>query len=188
MVGPLSTPTLSPTPGMTTGGDPHFSIKLMSGKNLCFSVQGEHGFVFNLMSNPLLQMNALFVPDAVRSEVTWLGSLGIMIKNNLFKNSNITKMRFVADEKMVYVGDVIKLNARSVEKLTFSKGKLTISEVKKGREVSRPEITVNLEDLGLNFIVRYTKNHLDMIWNNIIEQPKESHGIIGNLKCMAVTS
>ena len=51
--------------------------------------------------------------------------------------------------------------------------------MKKGTKVSRPEVQVNLEDLGLDFSVRYTKNHLDIVWNSITQQPKDSHGIIG---------
>ena len=124
-------------------------------------------------------MNALFIPDALRPEVTWFGSIGMVI-NNVFKKSNSTKLRFVADQKMVYIGDSVKLNAESVEKLTFSRGKLTISETKRGKEKSRPEVQVNLEDLGMDFVVRFTKNHLDMVWNNIAQQPKDSHGIIGS--------
>ena len=173
-----ATPVLTPVPTMGFGGDPHFSIKLPSGEFLCFSVQGEHGFVFNLISNPQLQMNALFVPDALRSEVTWFGSIGVVIKN-VFKKSNSTELRFVANEKMVYIGDGIKLNAKNVEKLTFSRGKLTISEAKREKQRSRPEIQVHLEDHGLDFIVHFTKDHLDMVWNNIAKQPEDSHGIIG---------
>lgn len=176
----LSTPVLTPAPtngGM--GGDPHFSIKLTSGDFLCFSVQGEHGFVFNLIRSPQFLMNALFVPDALRPEVTWFGSIGMVIKNNIFKKSNSTKLSFIADQKMVYIGDGIKLNAGNIEKLTFSQGKLTISETKRGKEKSRPEIQVYLEDLGMDFAVRFTKSHLDMVWNNIAQQPKDSHGIIG---------
>lgn len=176
-----TTPIINPTstPTMSMGGDPHFSIRLLSGDFLCFSLQGEHGFVFNLISSPQLHMNALFSPDLERSEVTWIGSLGIVIKNNQFKQSNTTKLRFDSDEKMVYVGDMVKLSASSIESLRFSKGKLTVSEVKKGIKVSRPEVQVNLEDLGLDFTVRYTKNHLDIVWNSITQQPKDSHGIIG---------
>ena len=109
IINPTSTPTIS------TGGDPHFSIKLLSGDFLCFSLQGEHGFVFNLISSPLLHMNALFTPDLERSGVTWIGLLGVVIKNNQFKQSNVTKLRFDANEKMVYVGDTVKLSARSIE-------------------------------------------------------------------------
>ena len=163
------------------GGDPHFSIVLPSKQLLCFSLQGEHGFVFNLISSPQLQMNALFVPDAVRSEVTWLGSLGLVIKNNAFKKSNTTKMRFVADTKTIYIGDKIKLNADAVEKLTFTDGKLQILEAEReNSQKTRLEVQIDLVDLGLSFAVWFVKgNHLDMMWNSVLQQPKNSHGLIG---------
>ena len=82
-------------------GDPHFNIMLPNKQSLCFTLQGEHGFVFNLLSNQLLQMNALFVPDKERSEVTWLDLLRLVVKNNHFEKSNITKVRLVADERMI---------------------------------------------------------------------------------------
>ena len=126
-------------------------------------------------------MNALFVPDAIRSEVTWLGSLGVVIKNNAFKRSNTTKMRFVADTKKIYIGNKIKLNADAVEKLTFVNGKLQISEAERDdSQKTHLEVQVDLMDLGLSFAVWFVKgNHLDMKWNNVLQQPKNSHGIIG---------
>ena len=127
-------------------------------------------------------MNALFVPDKERSEVTWLGSIGLVIKKNNFKKSNVTKMRFVADERMIYIGDKIKLHAEAVEKITFSKGKLTLAEAasESPRRNSRHEVRIDLTDLGLSFVVWFVKgNHLDMNWNNVLEQPEQSHGIIG---------
>ena len=63
------------------GEDPHFSIVLQSGKLLCYTVQGKSGFVFNLISNKMLHMNAMFVPDSRREEVSWLGSMGIVVQN-----------------------------------------------------------------------------------------------------------
>lgn len=180
----MTTVTLTEaTTTMGMGGDPHFSIVLPTKQLLCFSLQGEHGFVFNLISGPQLQMNALFVPDAVRSEVTWLGSLGVVIKNNAFKRSNTTKLRFVADTKKIYIGDKIKLNADAVEKLTFVNGKLQISEAERdSSQRTHLEVQVDLMDLGLNFAVWFVKgNHLDMKWNNVLQQPKNSHGLIGML-------
>ena len=46
---PPTSPPTAPTVG--TGGDPHFSIKLPSQKQLCYSIQGEQGYIFNLISN-----------------------------------------------------------------------------------------------------------------------------------------
>lgn len=162
-------------------GDPHFNIMLPNKQSLCFTLQGEHGFVFNLLSNQLLQMNALFVPDKERSEVTWLGSLGLVVKNNHFKKSNVTKLRLVADERMIYIGDKIKLHAKSVEKIIFVNGKLKIVEaVRENNRKVRLEVQINLIDLGLNFVVWFVKgSHLDMMWNNVLQQLKTSHGIIG---------
>lgn len=126
-------------------------------------------------------MNALFVPDKERSEVTWLGSLGLVVKDNRFKKFNVTKLRLVADERMIYIGDKIKLHAKSVEKLIFVNGKLKIMEaVRENHQKARLEVQINLVDLGLNFVVWFVKgSHLDMMWNNVLQQPKRSHGIIG---------
>lgn len=176
-----TSPTTTEMPSTTVGADPHFNIMLPTGQSLCFTLQGEHGFVFNLVSNKLLQMNALFVPDAVRSEVTWLGSLGLVIKNDPFKKSNVTKLRFVAKENMIFVNNKIKLNAEVVEGLTFANGKLKITDaVREGSQKSRIEVRIDLIDHGLSFVVWFVKgNHLDMKWNNVLQQPETSHGIIG---------
>ena len=50
---------------MNFGDDPHFIIALPGGKLLCYTVQGEHGFSFNLINNEMIvmHMNSKFVPD-----------------------------------------------------------------------------------------------------------------------------
>ncbi len=50
---------------MNFGDDPLFSIALPGGKLLCYTVQGEHGFSFNLINNEMIvmHMNSKFVPD-----------------------------------------------------------------------------------------------------------------------------
>ena len=163
------------------GGDPHFSLLLPNGQLLCFSVQGEHGFVFNLISNKIMHMNAKFIPDSKRSEVTWIGSLGMVVRSK--KANTTSKIRFEAANKMVYVDDRANLKARSVKKLTFAKGKLTVTEsdptVKKA---VYPQVEVDLEDVGIAFTVTFVKEHIDMVWNKVRKQPKDSHGIIGKHK------
>ncbi len=107
------------------GDDPHFSIGIAEGKMLCYTVQGEHGFAFNLISNEKVYMNAMFVPDSRREEVTWLGSMGIIVQSSGYKMSNATAMRFEVLNNKIYINDKIELEARNIEKLTFSNGKLT---------------------------------------------------------------
>ncbi|XP_064401973.1 uncharacterized protein LOC135347821 isoform X2 [Halichondria panicea] len=159
------------------GDDPHYSILLPNGQLLCYSVQGEHNFTFNLISNSILQMNALFVPDKVREEVTWIGGLGLVVKHSAYKDSTVTRMRFALEGKMLYIGDKVKLSVKNVERISLSGGKLTVSEA--DSDVQVPEVKVELKDVGLSFFVRYMSNHLDMIWDSVATQPKDSHGMIG---------
>ena len=172
-------PTQTPDSNGGMGGDPHFSILLPNGQMLCFSVQGEHDFVFSLISNKIIHMNAKFIKDSRRSEVTWIGSLGVVVRS---KAANTTsKIRFEASTKMIHVGDKISLNAPSVKRLTFKNGKLSIAESDPNAKKHRayPQVEVDLQDVGISFTVRFTKDHLDMVWNKVRKQPKDSHGIIG---------
>jgi hypothetical protein len=178
--GGIATPTVPSTTETTValGGDPHFSILLPTGQPLCFSIQGEHSFTFNLIANSLLQLNALFVPDAVRSEVTWLGELGMVVKGAKYKMLNDTKLRFVAKEKMIYLDDHVTLAADRIERIYLSKGKLTLIETKK--KIRTPAVDVVLKDVGLEFSVKFVKrNHLDMVWKKVFKQHSHSHGLIG---------
>ena len=164
---------------LTVGDDPHFSIVLPSGKLLCYTVQGEHGFVFNLISNKFLHMNAMFVPDSRREEVTWLGSMGIIVQNSQYKNSNATYLRFETKGKKIYVGDKVTLQAKNIEKLSFKKGKMTISEAPPYEGFKYPSVLIDLQDVGLNFTIKFLNEHLDLFWHKTGKRIKESHGIIG---------
>ena len=171
---------LFPVP-VTVGDDPHFSIVLPSGKLLCYTVQGEHGFVYNLISNKLFHMNAMFVPDSRREEVTWLGSMGIIVQNSQYKNSNATYLRFETKGKKIYIGDKVTLQAKNIEKLSFKKGKLTISEALPYEGFRYPSVLVELQDVGLNFTIKFLNEHLDLFWHNTGKHTKVSHGLIGEL-------
>ena len=168
---------------VTVGGDPHYSVLLPTGQLLCFSVHGEKDFSFNLISNDLMHMNALFIQDPIRDEITWIGSLGIVVKNTptLYSKSNVTRLRFEAGEKMVYIGDKVTLVAQKVARITFSNGKLTISEMPGHKKMKRHEVHVDLQDVGLSFSVRFVKNHLDLAWERVDKQPNNFHGMIGEL-------
>ena len=157
--------------------DPHYSILLPTGQLLCFTVHGQSGFSFNLISNKQMHMNALFVQDPKREEVTWIGSLGIVVTGMQYKQSNVTKLRFDASGKKIYVGDKITLLAQKIENLIFSKGKLSITEFASKPE--HPVVHVDLQDVGLSLTVRFKKFHLDIVWNKVNEQPKDSQGLIG---------
>lgn len=163
------------------GDDPHFSIALPGGNLLCYTVQGEHGFSFNLISNEKIIMNSKFVPDARRSEVTWLGSMGIIVHDSKYQGSNATKLRFEATEKNIYIGDKIVLQAKNIERLTFANGKLTISEAPPIVGFHYPSVLVDLQDVEISFTIKFTNQHLDMYWHSTGKKVTDSHGLIGEL-------
>ncbi len=163
------------------GDDPHFSIALPGGNLLCYTVQGEHGFSFNLITNELITMNAKFVPDARRSEVTWLGSMGIIVQDSQYKSSNNTKLRFESSDKSVHIDDKVVLEAKNIERLTFSNGKLTISEAPPATSFRYPSVMVDLQDAEISFTIKFTNQHLDMYWHSTGKKITDSHGLIGKL-------
>ena len=166
---------------MTNGDDPHFSILLPSGKLLCYTVQGEHGFAFNLIASKKVYMNAMFVPDSRRTEVTWLGSIGVVVPNSHYRGSNMTRLKFDVDTKEVHIREKVTLKAKSIATLTFRNGKLTISEAPLKIKFEYPAVKVNLEDAELSFTIKFTGNHLDMFWHHVGERMESFHGIIGKV-------
>ena len=164
------------------GGDPHFSILLPNNKLLCFSVQGEPGFNFNLISNDFLQLNGLFISDPSRQGVTWIGAMGLTVKGSKYKQLNDTKIRFMAEEEIIYLGNEVKLYPQRVKTIKLSHGSLTCSE--REDEYSGPlNVFVDLEDVGLQFTVKFVKaKHIDVVWNKVMRQPRNSHGLIGGFE------
>ena len=95
----------------------------------------------------------------------------------------MTKIRFDAHTKNIYMDGGVKLHASKIEKLTLANGKLIISEAVRSKRDKKPEVQVDLVDVGLAFSVRFAKKHLDMTWTQVKHQPKDSHGLIGVCKC-----
>ena len=66
----------------SVANDPHFYLPLVNGDHLCFSVQGEPNFAFNLINSKYIQLNAQFVLPAedesntIANVSTFLGDLG----------------------------------------------------------------------------------------------------------------
>ena len=127
----------------------------------------------------MIVMNSKFVPDARRSEVTWLGSMGIIVQDSQYKGSNSTKLRFESSEKKIYIDDKVSLEAKNIEKLTFSNGKLSISEAPPATGFRYPSVMVDLQDVEISFTIKFTNQHLDMYWHSTGKKIIDSHGLIG---------
>ena len=163
---------------MCVGSDPHFAIRLPEGNLLCYTFQGMYGSIFNLVSNDQLQINALFIPDNTAYNNTWLGSIGISILDH---GKKITTIQFTAADQRVKIGrEGVQLDPRTVKKLSFNKGKLTVLEIPSNHSPRYPRIQVEVIDLELDFTVRFAKNnHLDLYWHSIGIPLEDSKGVVG---------
>ena len=161
----------------TMGGDPHFSIILHDGKKLCYSIQGRDYSTFNLISSSDYVINAKFIPDSKRGNVTWIGSLGIVMnKPLLYGGAKVNSFKFDADTRTVHVGSKITLDAKAVQGLVSQNG--TIYIVETSSNFPCHAVKFELKEVGLYFTVNFEDGHLDMVWHSPIAG-SHSHGLIG---------
>ena len=159
------------------GSDPHFAIRLPQGALLCYTFQGQHNTTFNLLGNDDLQMNAFFVPDATDYDNTWLGSIGV---SALHGGKKTTTLRFTAADQLVRIGERVEFDAKTIKKLSFNKGYLSVLEVPSNHTQRHPRIEVEFIDFKLSFTVGFTKNgHLDLYWHTTGIPSKKSTGVVG---------
>ena len=122
-------------------------------------------------------MNALFVPDDTNWDNTWLGSIGIAVLHN---GQKTTTLQFTAADHLVRIGERVRLDAKTVEKLSFNKGKLTMHKVPSNHTRKYPRVQVEFIDSKLNFTVGFTKDsHLDLYWHSTGIPSKTSTGVVG---------
>ena len=174
---PQTTETPTTTGGGGIGGDPHFSLFLPTGQLLCFSMQGEHNFTFSLVSSHTLSINARFDQDAQRSEVTWIGALGVVVG----ARKNAIRIRFESSTKSVFIDNRIAVSAADVDTLVVKGGRLHISEASQEEKEEFPEVGVELHDVGVHFTVRFTRGHIDVVWSKLGTALGASHGLLGEL-------
>ena len=158
------------------GGDPHFSIVLPDNHMLCYTVQGEPGLVFNLISNKKFYMNALFTFSFIERNATFIGALGIVLWNS---SSDITKLIFNGTSKEILIvgNEILTLDAKTVQGVYIQSNGPSISY--SPRPTGNPSVRVSLQDTGVDFTVRFTRKHLEMFWDSIGELDDDSHGLIG---------
>ena len=161
------------------GSDPHFAIRLTEGELLCYTFQGHHNTIFNLLGNDHLQMNALFIPDVTDYDNTWLGAIGVTA---LLDGKKTTTLRFTAADQLVRIGERVQLDAKTIKKLTLNKGELSVLKAPSNTTKLYPRVQVEFIDSKLSFTVGFTKNsHLDLYWHSTGIPSKMSSGVIVRL-------
>ena len=110
-----------------------------------------------------------------------MGSLGIIAHyaTNSYQGRNKISLRFEAKDEKVHIGDKFTLDARGVHSLVFRNNKMFITEAESEKKEVYPSVTVNMEDVGLHFTIRFVGEHLDIYWDDVAAQSPESGGLIG---------
>ena len=152
----------------TLGGDPHYSVLLPSNQLLCFTIQGEPGFIFNLIHNKWLTINAQYIQDKIREEVTWISRIGVNVTNSLSKN-HCTTLRFESVEKLIYINEKIKLEARNIANIILTRRGFNVTIASRAQRLSSNyfSVQVQLPDIDLRFSVDFMKDHLDILYYTI---------------------
>jgi len=171
----------------SVGNDPHFFLPLTNGDHMCFSIQGQPDFAFNLIKDKYILLNGQFVLPAeedshtIANVSTFLGDLGLVVKD---PDTGITTIiRVSAQDHSVLVGDsltIIKNKPVTVDISNTVSISIdnNIQPSKLKDESAWLYITTN-SDFGLK--VRFYKSHLDMFLIKTSGLTKEAHGLIGKI-------
>ena len=168
--------------------DPHFYLPLANGDHLCFSVQGQPNFAFNLINDPYIQLNGQFVLPAedesnvIANVSTFLGDLGMVIQNQHTAASKAVVIHVSAQDHSVKVGNSLTIVKDEPVVVNIFNHMVTIgvSTNKQTSNLTNDEsawLYVNTEGFGIK--VRFYKKHLDMFFTKTTGLSKDVHGLIG---------
>ena len=173
--------------GGSGGNDPHFLLPLPNGDSLCFSIQGEPDFIFSLIKDKYIEMNAQFVLPAkdeshtISNVSTFLGSFGLLLKNPSTAKTVIIKV--LGQNHSVSVDNSITTVKDRLVTVTIGDTYVTI-DVDQRKQATDMKDGSSWLHINTNFNfglkVRFYKKHLDMFLVNTGVLTKEAHGLIGS--------
>ena len=158
-------------------GDPHFSVPLLHGGRLCYSIQGISGLTFNLLLSRHLIINALFI-DSVNdpTQATWIGKLAILPQHN----GHAQPVIFDSVSQSIKIVGQGYFKPQFLEHITINETgiavKTTHGLIRKSRN---PTVTVFLTNPVASFDVTFHKDHLDVNWKMQTDEIDGSHGLLG---------
>lgn len=166
---------IAPTEESKVTDDPHFMVHLPGGQ-LCFSVQGDDGKIYNLFTNDLIEVNAKFILAHHRHTAnTWIGSVGMYALGQSFT--------FDILEEKIMIGKKTSLYSYNVSSISLVSGHFHVQykQIPSGKQMHNVE--VDLEDVGMKFIVSFVnQNHLNLYWHIHQDNHQEANeGIVGNV-------
>ena len=152
---------------------------------MCFSIQGQPNFAFSLISDKYIQLNGQFVLPApeeshtIANVSTFLGDLGLVIKNAV--SGNVTIIKVSAQDHSVTVGNsltIIKDKPVVVEVL--DKVQITVDAEAEANVLKDASTWLYVNTDGFGIKVKFYKKHLNMFMTKTSGLTKEANGIIGN--------
>ena len=159
-------------------GDPHFSVPLLHGGKLCYSVQGIPGLSFNLLSSKHFIINSMFI-DSVNdpTQVTWIGKLAVILKST-------TKPKPIIFDS---VTQSVKIEGNGYFKPQFlqqivinNTDSITVRATHGlNKQTGNPSVTVLLNNPKASFDVIFHKDHLDVNWKMQDDEIDGCHGLLG---------
>ena len=166
-------------------GDPHFTVPLLNGESLCYSIQGIPGVPFNFLSNKHLIINAFFI-NSINDpyQTTWIGTLAVMPQHNS------TQQVIILDS----VSQSIKIKGEGTFKPEFLR---YISITKSGniiikttsalsKQKGNPTVEVHFTNPMAVFYVTFHQDHLDIDWKMQSDEIDNSHGLLGMCVCIYI--
>ena len=172
----------------TTGNDPHFFIPLPNGDNLCYSVQGQPDFMFSLIKDRYIQLNAQFVLPAsdesntIANVSTFLGDLGLLLRCPTTGKSVIVKVS--AQEHSVQIGDetviVEEVPIQLMIDTDFNVTATVKDKVQKNVKDETSWLYISA-DLGFEMKLNFYKKHLTMMITKNDILTSGANGLMGKL-------
>ena len=169
--------------------DPHFAVPLSNGHNLCYSLQGIAHFVFNLISDPLININAYFIPPKVESHLkeysTFLGDVGIMIKspkclkNNKCAKKDIIKVEISAEDNTVLLGTSKTAVIDKVVHVMVANNTTTVQLGRRFKKKEQRYLIIEVKESHLAFKFQFINGHLDLTILDLTGISDTAHGIMG---------
>ena len=159
-------------------GDPHFSVPLLHGGKLCYSIQGIPGLPFNLLSSKHLTINALFI-DSINdpTQVTWIGKLAVILKNG----KKVQPIVFDSVTQSIEIEGKGQFKPQFLQQVVIKDTDSIVVKATHGliKQPGNPTVTVLLTYPQASFDVIFHKDHLDVNWKMQADEVDGSHGLLG---------
>jgi len=168
----------------TIGCDPHFFLPLANGDHMCFSIQGESDFAFNLISDKYIKLNGQFVLPAedeshtIANVSTFLGDLGLVIKNHETGNTTVVKVSAL-DHSVLVSNSLTIVKDKPVTVDVFKTVAISFDAHVQTNRLKDESAWLYINTDGFGIKVKFYKKHLDMFLTKTNGLTKDTHGLIG---------